>query len=67
MAIVADTSDVRERASARITRCRYLKGPEGDPVRCTGEVADPDAELLLCPRHLAMSFRMFTALTRRAA
>lgn len=66
MAIVADSSDVRQFTEARATRCHYLKGPEGQTARCTGEVADPDADLLMCTRHLAMAFRMFTALTGRS-
>lgn len=41
--------------TARVVRCRVL-GKQSNP--CTGEAIDPDGELLICPRHLAMAMRM---------
>lgn len=42
----------------RIVTCRYLK-PDGN--QCTGEVTDENAEILLCPRHLAAAVEFYTA------
>lgn len=39
----------------RLERCRYLG--RGDN-QCTGEVLDPDAEILLCQKHLARALTM---------
>lgn len=45
----------REVAATRITRCRYLVG---DDNRCTAEAADPDGEVVLCTRHLALTLTL---------
>lgn len=42
-------------ATSRAVRCRVLD-KHSNP--CTGEVVDPDGELLICPRHLAMAMRL---------
>lgn len=39
----------------RIVRCRVLNRLSNP---CTGEAVDPDAELLICARHLAMAQRL---------
>lgn len=39
----------------RIVTCRYLKAYN---TQCTAEAVAPDAELLLCARHLAAAQRL---------
>ncbi|MEV4001010.1 hypothetical protein [Actinomadura sp. NPDC049753] len=39
-----------EQAPKRIVRCRYLRQND---ERCTGEVLDPAADVLLCVKHTA--------------
>lgn len=39
--------------------CRYTDYSAGARM-CTAEAADPDAELLLCTRHLALALRLLT-------
>jgi phage terminase Nu1 subunit (DNA packaging protein) len=36
--------------------CRYLRRNE---QQCTAEAADPDAEVLLCTKHLARAMRVY--------
>lgn len=51
--------------SDRITRCRYLRRNND---QCTGEVVDPDGEILLCTKHLARALELVQihmATTRR--
>ena len=40
----------------RITTCRYLRRRDGN--RCTAEVAEADAEIDLCPVHLAAALEL---------
>jgi nitrite reductase/ring-hydroxylating ferredoxin subunit len=48
----------------RIVRCR-VHNKLNDP--CSGEAVDPDAELLICTRHLAAAQRLIRAAFQRAA
>ena len=51
--------------SDRLTRCRYLRR---DANQCTAEAVDPDAEILLCTKHLARALELVQihmATTRR--
>lgn len=49
----------------RIVTCRVLNRLGN---QCTGEAVDPDAELLICTRHLAEAQRLlFEALRRTRA
>lgn len=41
----------------RLTRCRYLRRNE---AQCTAEAADPDAQILLCTKHLARAMALVT-------
>jgi hypothetical protein len=41
---------------ARMVSCRYLRRNE---QQCTAEAVDPDAEVLLCSKHLARAMRLF--------
>lgn len=52
-----------ERAS--IVRCRYLTPREG--LQCTAEAVDPDAEVVLCARHLAAAARIYRDAARTNA
>lgn len=47
----------------RIVRCR-VHNRLNDP--CSGEAVDPDAELLICTRHLAQAQRLIHAAYQRA-
>jgi hypothetical protein len=47
----------------RIVTCRVLSG-RGN--QCTGEAVDPNAELLICVRHLAEAQRLIHAAFQRA-
>jgi hypothetical protein len=52
-------------SEARKTTCRYLKA---FGHQCTGEAVDPDAEILLCVRHLAEAQRLIaSALSGKAS
>ncbi|GAA4676661.1 hypothetical protein GCM10023347_33710 [Streptomyces chumphonensis] len=42
--------------SVRVVTCRYVKPQSGQ--QCTAEAVDPDGELLICARHLAMAQRL---------
>lgn len=45
--------------TSRVVRCRYIAShPRRGVNQCTGEAADPTAELLLCTTHLAAAWRM---------
>ncbi|MGC4891065.1 hypothetical protein [Micromonospora sp. DT227] len=45
--------------TTRAVRCRYLDVHAHRGVnRCTGEAADPNAELVLCTGHLAAALRL---------
>ena len=46
--------------SDRLTRCRYQRR---NNELCTGEAVDPDADILICQKHLARA----VALVRHAA
>lgn len=50
--------------SGRLVRCR-VHNRLGNP--CTGEAVDPDAELLICARHLAEAQRLIHEAFKRAA
>jgi len=41
--------------TARLARCRYRR--RNDEM-CTGEVVDPDGEVLLCGKHLARALQL---------
>ncbi|MFG3586595.1 hypothetical protein [Streptomyces sp. NPDC047990] len=47
----------------RIVTCRVLSGRG---TQCTGEAVDPNAELLICARHLAEAQRLIHEAFRRA-
>lgn len=49
--------------TARLIRCRYLRR---NGQQCTAEVADPDMEVLLCPKHLVRA-RAWTPYEERTA
>ncbi|BBA99253.1 hypothetical protein RVR_5793 [Actinacidiphila reveromycinica] len=49
--------------SERIVRCR-VHNRLNDP--CSGEAVDPDAELLICTRHLAEAQRLIAEAMGRA-
>ncbi len=52
-------------AAERIVRCRYLQAhPRHGLNQCTSEAADPEGEILLCVRHLALAIELWH---RRAA
>ena len=42
----------------RITTCRYLRQ---DGNQCTAEAVDPEADVLLCGKHLARAYTMVEA------
>lgn len=42
--------------SAQYVTCHYVKPRAG--IQCTAEAVDPDGELWLCERHLAMAVRL---------
>lgn len=44
--------------TANYPQCRYLRQNE---QRCTAEVVDPDADILLCTKHLARAMALITA------
>lgn len=53
--------------SERLIRCRYMPtGTRFEVKQCTGEVADPGAELLLCTTHLAATWRMIADIRQGA-
>lgn len=46
----------QEKATAeRTVRCRYLRRND---EQCTGEVLDPNADVLLCGKHVARAMRL---------
>lgn len=45
----------RAAATRPATRCRYLRRSHD---QCTGEAADPNGEILLCPKHLARALEL---------
>ena len=47
----------------RIVTCRVLSGRG---AQCTGEAVDPNAELLICARHLAEAQRLIHTAFQRA-
>jgi hypothetical protein len=49
--------------SERIVRCR-VNNRMGDP--CSGEAVDPNADLLICVRHLAEAQRLIAQAMDRA-
>lgn len=49
--------------SGRLVRCR-VHNRLGNP--CTGEAVDPEAELLICARHLAEAQRLIHEAFKRA-
>lgn len=49
--------------TAKYVTCRVLSG-KGN--QCTGEAVDPNAELLICVRHLAEAQRLIHAAFQRA-
>ena len=47
----------------RVVTCRVLKAYN---TQCTAEAVDPNAELLICARHLAEAQRLIHAAFQRA-
>lgn len=43
-------------ATERRVTCRYLR--RGAAGQCTAEAADPEAEVLLCTRHLSLAMEL---------
>jgi hypothetical protein len=56
-----DLRNARKQARLTVT-CRYVDLPTGDKHNpgglCTGEAVDPDGEIRLCTRHLALTLEL---------
>lgn len=50
MSVATHGREVKQHPAPRLVRCRYLR-LSGE--QCTGEAADPQADVLLCLKHMA--------------
>lgn len=49
--------------TATHTQCRYLRR---NAQQCTAEAVDPDADILLCSKHLARAMELYRSALARA-